>query len=73
MNTACVALLTIDEAAQAAGVAPATIRTWLSRYSDRIRTSRDNLGRLVVSETDLLEVEHATRTTRRGRPRTTAT
>lgn len=63
-------LLTVNEAAQAAGVAPATVRSWLVRYASEIRTTRDHRGRLLLAEADLLEVEHATRTTRRGRPRT---
>ena len=73
-------LLTVNEAAHIAGVAPATIRVWIHRaahglLSDvdghplRMYTGRDNRGRVVVSEADLLEVEFATRTTRRGRRR----
>jgi predicted site-specific integrase-resolvase len=65
-------LLTVGEAAAIAGVAPATIRTWLHRYPDRIRTTTDTCGRLLVAEADLLDVEHDTRATRRGRPRTAA-
>jgi predicted transcriptional regulator of viral defense system len=65
-------LLTVDEAAATAGVAPATIRCWLRRYPDRIRTERDRRGRLLLSEADILDVEHDTRATRRGRPRTVA-
>lgn len=72
MNTSCVALLTVGEAAQAVGVAPATIRSWLTRYPDRIRTARTVDGRTLIAEADLLDVEHATRTTRRGRPRAAA-
>ena len=73
-------LLTVNEAAHIAGVAPATVRVWIHRAgrgglrgSDgevlALHATRDNLGRVVVSEADLLEVEQATRTTRRGRQR----
>lgn len=70
MNSDALSLLTVSEAADAAGVAPATVRSWLARYPERIRTARDLRGRLLLAETDVLDVEHATRTTRRGRPRT---
>jgi hypothetical protein len=79
-------LLTVHEAAATAGVAPATIRTWIHRSAQGLlvdaddhplplRTGRDNLGRVVVSEADLLEVECATRersATRGGRRRIVA-
>lgn len=72
MNTAAIGLLTMHEAAEMAGVAPATVRSWLSRYPGRIRTARDHRGRLLLAEADVLDVEHDTRTTRRGRRRTAA-
>lgn len=62
-------LLTVQEAADTAGVAPATVRSWLHRYRDRIRTERDVRGQLLLAESDVLDVEHDTRATRRGRPR----
>lgn len=59
-------LLTISEAAEQALVAPATVRWW-------IRVGRldrhEHLGRVVVSEAQLLEVELSTRASGRGRPR----
>lgn len=66
------ALLTVNEAAHIAGVAPATIRSWLHRQPVPIHTERDYRGRVLIAEADILEAEHATRTTRRGRPRTVA-
>lgn len=79
-------LLTVNEAAVTAGVAPATVRVWIHRATHsqlvdvdghplRLHTDRDNLGRVVVSEADLLEVEKATRekrATRGGRRRVAA-
>lgn len=79
-------LLTVQEAADTAGVAPATIRVWIHRAAHgklrgddgrnlQLHTDRDNLGRVVVAEADLLEVELATRrrsATRGGRRRAAA-
>ena len=72
MNSDALSLLTVAEAADVCGVDPATVRKWASRYAEQIRTVKDHRGRLLLAETDILEVEHATRTTRRGRPRTAA-
>lgn len=65
-------LLTVTEAADTAGVAAATVRSWLRRYPHRIRTTTDTRGRLLLAEADVLDVEHDTRAARRGRPRSCA-
>lgn len=69
MNTDAMSLLTVSEAAAVAGVSVATVRSWLHRYPDRLRTDRTVTGMILIAEADLLEVEHSTRTTGRGRPR----
>lgn len=65
-----IGLLTVTEAATVAGVKPSTVRSWLHRYGHRIHVERDHAGRLLLAEADVLDVEHDTRATRRGRPRT---
>jgi excisionase family DNA binding protein len=61
------ALLTVDEAAEVAEVAPGTIRAWIHRY--RLATTRTFDGRVLVSEAAVIECEHARRSSGVGRPR----
>jgi len=59
-------LVTVAEAADIAGVAPRTVRTWMRRY----RIEPVWQGELMLlSERAVLEVESATRREPRGRPR----
>ncbi|GGL27578.1 hypothetical protein H9L10_03610 [Phycicoccus endophyticus] len=80
MNLSVSALLTVNEAAHTAGVSPSTVRAWIHRAKRgtlrdadgnplTLRTTRDARGRTLIAETDLLDIEYATRTTTRGRPR----
>lgn len=62
-----IGLLTIPEAAEVAGVAPGTVRSWASRYGLPTVTSIE--GRTLVSERALLDCEHARRAETRGRRR----
>lgn len=62
-----IGLLTITEAAEVAGVAPATIRQWVRRYSLPTVTGLD--GRTLVSERAVLDCEHDRRVETRGRKR----
>jgi hypothetical protein len=64
------ALLTIDEAAAVAEVAPGTIRAWITRYALPVIRTRD--GRTLISEAAVIECEHARRTAGVGRKRVPA-
>ncbi len=73
MNTidrSAIALLTIPEAAHVAGVAPSTLRCWISRYG--IPTLAGPDGRTLVAERDVLDCERVRRHAGRGRRRTAA-
>lgn len=59
-------LFTIGEAAHVAGVAPATVRWWIR---DGRLARHVHAGVVHVTERQLLDVEHATRASGRGRPR----
>lgn len=61
-------LLTVDEAATVAEVAPATVRWWM--HTGRLPRHRHG-RRVYVLEADLLDTEHETRVSGRGRPRGT--
>ncbi len=61
------ALLTIEEAAAVADVAPGTVRSWISRYGLETVTALD--GRTLISERALLDCEYERRHAGRGRRR----
>ena len=65
-----VALVTVAEAAARLGVEPATIRQWKRRYQVRSTTER---GMLLLSLSDLWDIERDTRTKGRGRARQRST
>ena len=58
-----IGLLTISEAAEVAGVSPATVRSWVLRY--RLPTVRVD-GRVMLGERALYECERARRRDGRG-------
>lgn len=59
-------LITVEEAASACGVTPATVRQWVRRYClPAVQWS----GRTLVSELAVLDCERARRREPRGRPR----
>lgn len=61
-------LVTVAEAAEYAGVAPATVRSWAHR--DRLQlVRRDRRGRALYRLADVAAAERAARTAPSGRPR----
>jgi len=62
-----IGLLTVDEAADVAGVRPGTIRSWISRHD--LPTVRNWSGRVLISELAVLDCEMARRQATRGRRR----
>lgn len=65
-----IGLLTVAEAADVAGVAQGTIRSWIHRYG--LPTTRSPEGLVLVAERDLLDCELGRRRAGRGRKRTAA-
>lgn len=62
-----IGLLTIAEAADVAGVAPSTMRCWITRYD--LPTVKGVDGLVLISERAVLDCERVRRHARRGRRR----